>query len=124
MPRLDKMSLEDIRDFKIMQVKWHHLIFALGFTLSDDQECKVGAGIRDFTNSHIFDPTKKITKVEVIIKADERYIIRMNFYHHTERLVAVGYSDNDVKTYGTRVEVFSIADDEKLIGCQLYQSMN
>ena len=44
----------------------------------------------------------------------------MNFYHHKERLVAVGEDDDDyVAEYGGRVEVFEIADNEQLIGCRL-----
>ena len=70
--------------------------------------------------SHIFDPAKKITRVEVIIFRDEKDIIRINFYHHAERLVAVGgKNDEYVERHGGRVEVFKIADDEQLIGCKL-----
>ena len=31
----------------------------------------------------------------------------------------VGNDDADVKKYGERKEIFSIADDEQLIGCKL-----
>jgi hypothetical protein len=44
----------------------------------------------------------------------------MNFYSGQERLVKVGYTDDDVKNYGGRVEVFEIAADEQLIGAELY----
>ena len=45
--------------------------------------------------------------------------MQINFYHHTERLVAVGKSDYLVNLYGGRRDIFDIADDEKLIGCVL-----
>ena len=66
----------------------------------------------DFDRSHIFDPTKKITKVEVIIDKNEQDMMQMNFYHHGERLVAVGYDDDVwVNFLGGRLEVFEISDD-------------
>ena len=45
----------------------------------------------------------------------------INFYHHGERLVAVGghFSEAFVEEYGGRREVFDLADDEQLIGCEL-----
>ena len=43
----------------------------------------------------------------------------MNFYHHQQRLVAVFQKDFWVKEYGGRREVFSIDEDEQLIGCEL-----
>lgn len=35
--------------------------------------------------------------------------------------MAVGYSDRDVIKYGGRVEVFLIAENEQLIGCEIDQ---
>ena len=32
----------------------------------------------------------------------------------------MGWSDDNVKTAGGRIEVFEIATDEQLIGCELY----
>ncbi len=32
----------------------------------------------------------------------------------------MGWNDDDVKEYGGRVESFEIADDEQLIGAELY----
>ena len=45
--------------------------------------------------------------------------MRINFYHLEERMVAVGYDDDMVNKCGGRVEVFSIGQDEQLIGCEL-----
>lgn len=46
----------------------------------------------------------------------------MNFYHENERLATVGYSDSiSYKNVG-RFENFKIANDEQLIGCNLYQN--
>ena len=45
-----------------------------------------------------FDPAKKITKIETIIKKDEHMFTQINFYHHQQRLVQVGdKSDSDVE---------------------------
>ena len=46
----------------------------------------------------------------------------MNFYHHGERLVQVGWDDGDVKKSKGRQEFFEIAEDEQLIGCELDRS--
>ena len=47
-------------------------------------------------------------------------IQQINFYHHEERLVTVGNSDDwYVMEYGGRREIFEIADNEQLIGCEL-----
>ena len=99
---------------------WCHNIH-FGFTLSDVQVQSCKLGNYNFENSHTFDPSKKITKVEVIIRKDEFMIIRINFYHHQQRLVAVGWIDENVRKEGGRVEIVEIADDEQLIGCQLHQ---
>ena len=50
----------------------------------------------------------------------------INFYHHGERLVAVGghSSEGFVEEYGGRREVFDLADDEQLIGCELDYGTN
>ena len=56
--------------------------------LNDGQSCKAGDWAS--TNSHIFDPTKKITRIEVIIGKLEYMIISINFFSGEERLVQVG----------------------------------
>ncbi len=70
-------------------------------------------GPNDFNKSYIFDPAKKITRIEVIIDKNELQIIQINFFSGTQTLVKVGLDDVDAG----RVESFEIADDEKLIGC-------
>ena len=90
---LDK-TLEEIRDLRISQVQWY-ANRTLGITLSDNQFCKTGT-YRDIKDSHFFDPTKKITKIECIIDNNEDWIIRTNFYSGKERLVAMGQVDEDV----------------------------
>ena len=71
---------------------------------------------------NILDPSKKITRIECIIDKNERCFLQINFYHHTERLVAVGKHDDYVKKNGKRKEVFDIAEDEQIIGCELDES--
>ena len=109
-------TVEELRNLTIKKIWWGNCI-SLGFTFSDLQVqlCKVGT--YDFENSYTFDPSKKITKVEVIIRNDEHMIIRINFYQHQERLCQMGWADDDVRNEGGRVEVAEIAKDEHLIGC-------
>ena len=45
--------------------------------------------------------------------------MRINFYSGQETLVQVGEDDDDVKSFGGRVEIFEIAADERLIGAEL-----
>jgi hypothetical protein len=73
----------------------------------------------ELNRSHSFDPSKKITKVEVMICLYEKWLYQINFYHQQQRLVSVGSSDDDAKDYIIRREVFEIADDEQLVGCEL-----
>ena len=94
----------------------------LVLTLSNGDSCVSGT-IFAVDKSHTFDPNKNITKVEVVVHSDEEWIIRINFYSGQERLVKVGWDDDDyVKRWGGRVESFEIADDEQLIGAELYVS--
>ena len=51
----------------------------------------------------------------------ETNIVRINFYHNEQRLVAVGADDMWAMRWGGRREVFNVADDEQLIGCELDQ---
>ena len=113
-------SAEELRILAITEVKWFSWN-TNGFTLIDGQWCQTGK--KDFTKSHTFDPTKKITRIDCIIHKHERLIIQIKFYHLEERLVAVGESDEWVNKNGGRVEIFSIADDEQLIGCELDKSI-
>ena len=48
-------------------------IFTLGFKLNDGSNCKVGNN--NFDQSHTFDLSKKITKIESIISKDEQKIM-------------------------------------------------
>ena len=71
-----------------------------------------------FTDSYSLDPTMQEAKVEVTISYVEHAIIQINFYHNEERLVAVGRNDDHIE--GRRREIFMIADDEQLIGCEYH----
>ena len=64
MPTLVSKSVQELNNLTITQVKWF-TFYSFGFTLNDGQSCEV---VRyAFDKSHIFDPTKKITRVECII---------------------------------------------------------
>ena len=118
-PDLTKIrSIEDLRKLKITKVQWYST-FTIGFTLNDQQFVKAGTEY-NFEKSFIFDPSKKITRIETIIEENELSILQINFYSNQERLVTVGISDDGNKKYNYkagRVEVFTISADEQLIGC-------
>ena len=113
-------SEKELRSLVITLVEWNNAN-AIKFTLSDGQSFQAGKG--NFTKSHTFDPTKKITRIEVVFGCylfshDEWLILHINFYHHQKRLVAVGYNEED-RELGGRREFFDIADDEQLFGCEI-----
>ena len=81
-------------------MKWYGNV-TVGVTLNDGQSCK--AGTEDYGYSYTFDPSKKITKIESIVDKDEKWIIRMNFYQHEERLVKVGFWDDYIEEHGGRI---------------------
>ena len=64
MTRLEENSWQELRNLTITQVQWDG-VETIGFTINDSQDCKVGPD--DFEATHTFDPSKKITRVEVII---------------------------------------------------------
>ncbi len=107
-----------MNNLSINKVEWFD-IETLSFTLSNGESCTAGSRYK-VNKSHTFDPNKKITKVECIINKSTQYIMRINFYTGQKRLVLVGNDYDDyVKEYGGRIEIFEIADDEQLIGCEL-----
>ena len=55
---------KQLRQLTIAQVDWYY-IDSLSFTLNDGQSVKAGKNL--FPGKYTFDPTKKITKIEVII---------------------------------------------------------
>ncbi len=117
MTTLEDLTLEELRNLGITQVEFCDLQ-TLCFTLSNGQTCK--AGTHGFQKRHNFDPSKKITKVVMIIGQMEQDIIQIKFYSYAETLVKLGrYDDEEMEWYGERVEVFEICEDEKLIGCKL-----
>ena len=50
--------------------------------------------------------------------------MRINFFHHHQTLIMLGKFAEKYKKKGKRREVFLIADDEQLIGCQLFEGKN
>ena len=85
---LTEKRFKELRNLTITQVQWTDSLSTLGFTLSDNKTCN--AGRFSFHHNHTFDPTKKITSIQIIINMDEIWINQINFYHNEERLVAVG----------------------------------
>ena len=79
--KLESKNSQELINMSITQVEWNDN-HSIGFTLNDGQSCKAKAGPNSFPYRYTFDPSKKITKVEVIINKSEWWIIRINFYHH------------------------------------------
>ena len=118
MLELGNKSAEELKNLVITKVNWKWFIRTLSLTLNDSQTCLIGT--LDCDKSHFFDLSKKITKIESIINKFETMICQINFYHNGERLVEVGRTgESFVSKHGGRVEVFDIAEDEQLIGCEL-----
>ena len=64
--------------------------------------------------------------IECLICRYESAICQINFYHRKELLVKTGWTDKQIKEYHNnlgRREIFQIADDEQLIGCQLDEGL-
>ena len=94
-------------------------MLALGFSLNDGQSYSAGLTMTIY-DRHFFDPTKKITKIECNIGWSSIGILRINFFHHQEKLVQVGSPNDDrVKELTEKTEIFEIGEDERLIGCKL-----
>ena len=115
------MSLQELRNLTITQVQWYGNIVSLGFTLSDGKNCRAGTSY-DFNRSHVFDPSKKITKIVTTVNKYEDYITQINFFSGEELLCKVGLNDGYDWMKGGRDVAFEIADDQQLIGCQLDES--
>ena len=116
--KLANKNLKELNSLALEEIQWNDM-FALRLNLNDGQSCKVGSN--ELEESHIFEPTKKITSIETILHKNEYQILQTNFYHFAERLVAVGWDDDSIEYHdvGGRRELFHIADDEQLIGCEL-----
>ena len=116
MQKLAKKSVTELRGIKLKNVWWIGFRM-IGFTLNDGQSSKEGNTPKCFGKD--FDPKKKITSVECLIDKEEVSFNQINFYSGTERLARIG--DREDRTDDDRREVFNIAEDEQLIGCELHQ---
>ena len=128
LPKLATMSLQELRNLTITKVEWNDNLQSFRLTLNDGQsvealyEKEIGSLCGEIY-SHNFDPSKKITRVET--KFDQKkQIFQLNFYHNEERLVLVGWTDKTIRDWPKILQkkVFSIAEDEQLIGCELVHS--
>ena len=96
-------------------------IIKFGFALNDGTSIRTANN--DYNIFHEFDPAKKITSIEHILFKDEFRFLQMNFYHHGERIVCLGKTDDLVEEFGGIREIFQIADDEHLIACRMDQAV-
>ena len=63
---------QSLRKLTLNEVNWYKPGHAIKFKLNDGQTCK--AGDYKCWNSHIFDPAKKITRIECAInKINDRF---------------------------------------------------
>ena len=127
MTQFHDKSLADLKLLKITQVQWNWKGSiedtslkrgSIYFHLSDGNYCK--SGKEDFDESYVFDDQKKITKVVCYIDKDEHFIGQINFFSDKERIIYIGKCDDEVKEFCRRKEEIDIADDEQLIGCELF----
>ena len=66
MKTLAEKSWQILQKFTITKIQWNG-IATLGVTLSDGETCKAGTEY-GFDKSHNFNPFKKITRIEVLLK--------------------------------------------------------
>ena len=118
-PEKQKLTIKNVKELRTLKIKnvWCIGTKKIGFTLSDGQPSKQGIIPKCF--GHSFDPAKKITRVECFIDTDEESFDKISFYSEQQRLYTIGDSEDEEKLNDNRKEVFDIADDEVLIGCEL-----
>ena len=121
METLAEKTWKELRGLTISTAFWNlwgNEKYAI-FKLNDGQFCQINYqdDISKFEPN--FDQTKKITKIDSVMRFDDYRIIQMNFYHQQQKLFSLGMYDDYYESEGGagRVEVFEIADDEQLIGC-------
>ena len=90
--KLASKNLKDLRNLTISQVRWRY-IDSFEFTLTDGLSAKCQYPVVPY-ESHTFNPAKKITRIECIMDLSEEYTYQINFFHHEERLAAMGKSDD------------------------------
>ena len=80
----------------------------------------------NFNLFHEFDQSKKITNIVTTVHRDEDIICQIKFFSSEELLCTAGPNDDDwvKQQVGGRVVAFEIADDEQLIGAELYDNGN
>ena len=89
-------------------------LWSFGITIDNGESVKSGSF--NFKSSHVFDQSKKITKIVTTVRENEVVIAQINFFSGEELLCEVGWTGY----YNGRVESFEIAADEQLIGAELY----
>ena len=100
-------------------MQWDIFFLTFGITINNSESVKSGTSWH-LDQSHLFDQSKKITKIVTTVNKHEWDIMQIKFFSGEEVLCTVGYDDDDVKKYGAgRVETFEIAADEQFFGCEL-----
>jgi hypothetical protein len=114
---LTKKSFEELKNLKITKIEAHiDNIHTFGMTLSDGLACKAGTEYPNYNNCFYIDPTKPIAKIEMIMHTNDNLLGQINFFDKNgDYLYKMG---NDAYATGRR-ETFLIADNERLIGCEI-----
>ena len=99
---LDGKSIQELSKLAFEKVQWHENdVWTLGITINNGESVKSGTSY-DFTKSHTFDQSKKITKIVTTVDGYENRIAQIKFFSGEELLVNVGCSDVGEKMCGGR----------------------
>ena len=90
-------------------------------TLSDSSTCKAGASYQCNKNFDIKETTK-ICKIDVWILNDESCILEIIFYDDKNNIIKK--LGSEYEQLRGRKETFLIAENERLIGCELEYDTN
>ena len=114
---LTKKTFEELKNLNITKIEAYvDCIDTLGMTLSDGSACKAGTCNPNYNTSFNIDPTKPIANIEMIMRQDEGILGQINFFDKNGgNLYKIG---DDSYTTGRR-ETFLIAENERLIGCEI-----
>ena len=92
---LAEKSLQELSELKLQKVKsGGGFVATLGITFNDGKSVKSGT-TSAFTTSHVFDQSKKITKIVTTVGKNEYIgISQINFFSGEELLCTWGASDD------------------------------
>ncbi len=119
---LTKKTFEELKNLNITKIEaYMYGIATFGMTLSDGSACKAGTAYPNYNTCFIIDPTKPIAKIEMIMQIEETILGQINFFDKNGgNLCKIGVDGNATG----RRETFVIAENERLIGCEIDYGKN